>query len=385
MADLSILTANTQVEVALQTTIALGIQKRITFATVALLKALPSVTVNHLALAYTTATAQVWQFNRFSQAAASSSVLVPDDAPTAGRWLLTASTSSSGYLNIVTLYDGEPDEDSVLQWLFGQVPNVIIVWEGDDYTPKSGGSPGALYRVPMRFSIWAISRNLRGQQQGITGSQIASEAAVDPGVNRILGDLRRYLAGSDLNQDGVNYVEIVSADRVLSSKTKNRGHVYRLSVVAYTTIHNTVADDADNPAVALDRVDAALEWARQPGADASVYPDDYLISGALIVSGPNTLDGVWSSGTAVIGGASVAFGVGEYTMPGTGATFRYIDAAGDWYFAEGDATGELPPLPTAGAVLIGCTITEFNSVVLDVLLSSYLITSGITDQINVAD
>lgn len=385
MAQLSILTANTQVEQALQTTIALGIQKRLVVASVAVLKAIPSAGVSHQALAYTTATTQVWQFDRFSSAAASSAVLVPDDTPTTGRWLLTTSTSSSGYLGIVTLYDGESDEETVLEWLFGKVPNVVIVWDGDDYIPKSGGSPGALYRVPMRFSIWAISRNLRGQQQGITGSQIASEATQDPGVNRIVGDLRRYLAGSDLNQTGVDYCEIVSADRVLSSKTKNRGHVYRLSVVVYATIHNTVADDADNPATALDRIDTTWQWAQGIGGDGAEYPDSYLTSGGAITSSPNFLDVTYAAGTAVIGGEEVTFGEGEGTAPDTGALFRFVGPDGEWSFVSQDAAEPVPAAPVDGALLIGYTLTQYSGVIQDVIAAPFLLDSGITDQINVAE
>jgi hypothetical protein len=384
LADLSILTANSQVEVALQTTIALGIQKRLTLATTAALEALASAARTHLELAYTTATAQVWQFNRFSQAAASASVLVPDDAPTAGRWLLTSSTSSSGYLNAVTIYDGEPDEESVYEWLFGQVPNVVIVWDGDDYEPKSGGSPGALYRTPMRFSIWAISRNLRGQQQGITGSQIASEAAADPGVNRILGDLRRYLAGSDLNQDGVNYCEIVSADRVLSSKTKNRGHVYRLSVKVYATIHNTVADDADNPATDLDRVDTELQWAQATGADESEFADGNYLSSGGGLSSSTGLAATYASGVYVIDGTEVAFGSDTETLTASKVTFRYVDDVGAITYVTHADDGTVPETP-ADTYLIGATTTDATGVAIDRLLAPMLADSGITDQIDVTE
>lgn len=382
MPDLSILTANTQVEQALQTAILLGMGRRLTVADATALAAIPSAGVKHDALAFVTASGYAWRFDRYSTAAASSTVIVPADGPAAGRWIRTASTSASGYLKAANLYDGEPDEGDILEWLFGQVPSVVVVWDGDDYEPKSGGSPGALYRVPMRFSIWAISRNLRGEQQGITGSQLAGEAAADPGVYRIVGDLRRYLAGSALNQAGVNYVEILSADRVISSRTKNRGHVYRLAVKVYCTIHNTVADDADNPAHALDRIDATYLWAQGVGADgATVGESSYLSSGGGLSSAAG-LTATYAAGTYTIDGVAVAFNAATRALAPSVLTFRYVNAAGAISYLEHPDDGTVPATP-AGAYLIGATLANASGVEIDRLLAPALLTSGLTDQFNV--
>lgn len=384
MAELDIRTALTQIEIALLQTIANALQSRLTLATNAALKALPSAsrptTESGGERAYVTATGRVWQWSRYSTATASSSVLVPDDAPTAGRWLLTTSTNPTGYLKAIRLYDGEPSEEKVLVWLFGQVPSVIIEWEGEEYVAKSGGSPGALYWYEPRFSIWAISRNLRGEKQGAIGSAIASEAVADPGVNRIIGDLRRYLAGSDINQTGVAYCEILSSDRVLSSATAERGHVYKLGVKVRATLHNTVADDADNPATALDRIDATLAWAQETGADGAAYPDDYVSAGGGI-SAAAGLTATIDETTATIAGVAVTAASTSRTFTASRDTYRYIVAGPAWSYVEVASAAPIPATPS-GAFLVGVTSTNGSAIVLDSLLAARLINSGITDQID---
>lgn len=379
MPDLSILTANAQVELALQTAILLGMAKRLTVADTAALAAIASPTISHDALAFTSATSQVWRFHRYSTATASAGVIVPDGSPTTGRWLLTSSTSSSGYLRAVKLYDGDPAEEKILEWLFGQVPSVIIVWDGDDYEPKSGGSPGALYRVPMRFSLWAISRNLRAEQQGITGPQLATEAAADPGVYRILGDLRRTLAGSDLNQPGVNYCELESASRVLSSAVANRGHVYKLAIKVLATIHNTAADDADNPARDLDAINAMWKWAQAKGSDGTTYPATYLDVGGEMESSTG-LEATYAAGFYMVDGEPISFGGDTETLSPNKVTFRYVDDVGAISYIARDDDGTIPPTPT-GRYLIGATTTNATDVVLDQLLGPYLLGSNLVDVI----
>ena len=382
MADLSILTATTQVEEALQSAIALPLQARLTIATAAALAALPSLTRTHLELARLTSTGIVWRFNRYSTAAASASVIVPDDAPTAGRWLVTTSTATGGYFKSVKLYDGEVDEEQFLVWLFGQVPSCIIVWDGEDYTPKSTIA-GALYWTAIKFSIWGISRNLRAEKQGVLGSQIASEAAADPGVNRMVGDLRRYLAGSDLDQAGVAKVEIVAADRVISSATRERGHVYRLSIVVYCTIHNTVADDADNPATALDRIDATYQLARSPGADEAEYPDDYT-EGSGALTGVVGLAANLPALTYTIGGTEYTASLTAITLSANVDAYRYVTDGSVWSVAE-VATGAAMPTTPSGSLLVAVTTTGSSGVTLDRVVSAHLYDLGVTDEIDTSD
>ena len=383
MAELDFRTATTQIEEALQSTIALNLQTRLTVANATALAALLADNQWHLTLARLTSTGYVWRFDRYSQAIASASVIVPASAPTAGRWLLTASTITSGYLKAVKLYDGEVDEAKVMTWLFGQVPSSIIVWEGEDYEPKSGGSNGALYLATCRFTIWGISRNLRAEKQGVLGSQIASEATADPGVNRIIGDLRRYLAGSTLGQDGVVKTEITTADRVMSTQTAERGHIYALRVNVYATYHNTIADEQDNPAVDLDRIDATYQLASEVGAGGTEYASDYA-------AGSGGLTGITGL-TATMPALTVTIDGTDYSPIATGVTFgasvdayRYVTTGAVWSVVE-VASGAAMPTTPAGALLVAVTTTNASAITLDRSIAAHLYNLGLVDLIDTTD
>lgn len=385
MADLGMRTALSQIEVALQSTILLALGAKRTTATPATLRSTwASSVLAHNMLAYVTSSALVFVFDRYSTTAHNgTTVVAPSDDPTAGRWLVTTSTASTGYLKQVKLYEGEPNEDSLMTWLFGAVPSVVIVWEEEDYQVKST-VPGALYRYVPNFSIWCVSRNLRPDKQGVLGAyasgpSITSEQTTDPGANRIVGDLRYVLAGSTLGQTGVDWCEIVGASRVMSSATAERGHVYRLRVRVYATLHNA----EETAAVDLDRIDTTYQHANLTGGDGAEWPTTYVTAtDYLAVTRISTLTGSIAGGTLYIDEAAVtAAAVASHSFSANVDAYRFLSAAGAWTFVEVAAGQAAPDNPT-GTTLIGVTSTT-SDIAIDRIVAPWLVSSGITDQIDV--
>lgn len=381
MADLDIRTALTQIEVALATTIENAIGKTITVADLTALRALASNARKHGDLAYVTSAAYRYRFNRYATTADNgTTVIKPTDNPTAGRWERTTSTSATGYLKQVRLWEGERNEEDLLTWLFGNVPSVVIVWEGEEYEPRAGGYPGTLYKYKPEFSVWAVSRNLRLEKQGATGSQIATEATADPGVNRIIGDLRRALAGSSLAQDGVDWAEITRSDRVLSSH--ERGHVYRLGVKVYATIHNNISPDDD--ATALTRIDVDFQAANQYGLADDAYPDDVVTAtNYLAVTQLAPGQGQIVGGAATVNGVAVtAATVSTVGLIANQRVDRYLDTSGAWRFAVKDLA-EPAEEPQSDEVYVGWHTSDASqNLVMDCIVAPFLVTTGVEAEID---
>ncbi|HZU84109.1 MAG TPA: phage protein Gp37 [Polyangiaceae bacterium] len=173
-------------------------------------------------------------------------VIRPNDAGATGRWIRTESTVQTGYVRAVRLYEGEQSEDEILTRLLGQWPAVVIRWESARHEPRSQIS-GALYRYETDFDVWAVSSNLRGGAlpEAVVGSPVAGEAVVDPGVNAMIGDIKRVLAGrsgEELGQPGIAYCEIGKEEPVYRSLAERR-FVYALGVRVHATVQNPDDDD----------------------------------------------------------------------------------------------------------------------------------------------
>ena len=263
--SLTFRTEITAVERALVRGIRQALGKRNTVANAAALRAVPvlgaslGLAVEDGALVYVTSAALAYQFEVGSTAADDGATVIQPTqivGSLPGRWLVTASAVASGYLVDVRLYEGEQSEDEILERILGRVPSVMVRWQSSEHVAKSQ-VPGALYRVEESFDVWAVSANYRAGvlPAAIVGSPIAAEAAADPGVNALIGDLQTFLAGltgEDVNETGIAYCEIGHVEPVYRSLAERR-FVFSLGLKVHASVQ-AAADPADVP---LTRVDVS--------------------------------------------------------------------------------------------------------------------------------
>ena len=208
-------------------------------------------------LVYVTSKLVCYEWDTFSTAADDGDATVkPTDAGSNGRWLKTTSTVQTGYLRDVRLYEGEQTEKEFLERLLARLPSMAVRWVGANNVPKSQ-IPGALYRYETDLEVWAASTNLRGGPlaEGVVGSSIAAELAADPGVNTVLGHVKKALAGATgeaLGQPGIAYCEIGREQPVYRSLAERR-FVYSLAVQVRATVH--APDEYIDPGVAAPLTD----------------------------------------------------------------------------------------------------------------------------------
>lgn len=376
MADLAVTTALTTIEEGLRDRLLLGLGQRFTpaAATVSALRAYASASSKHHALRYVTAAGYTYRFNRYSTGVDDGdAVIKPTDNPTAGRWLKTTSTVQTGYARAVELYEGESAAEDIIA-RFAARPAIVVVYQGEANTPISQNA-GALYDYRPRFAIWMVSSNLRGEHQAATGSQISTEAAADPGANRMLGDVKSLLAGSDLDVTGVKWVELGAAERAYTSLA-DRLMVYQLSVEVRATVHIP-----DESLVTLDSVrtfDAQRQLVNLHGDD-EFDSDNYLVSGITVPTGTGLTKSV-ASGSAKINGATVAYAGESRAFAASTDTYRDLGTGGTLTFVE-RSNGQDEPSVTSGALRIGVTVTDASGVTEDRIIAATLVNFGAVDQI----
>lgn len=376
MADLSITTALTVIEQALQTALLVALGKCVTTATLTTLRGLASKDRAHGELAYCTAAVYRYRFDRYSTAADDgSTVIKPTDNPTAGRWLRTTSTSSTGYLKGVELYEGESAAGEILARLRAKVPSAVIVWEGSENRPISQ-IPGALYDYRPRFAIWMVSTNLRPEHQAVTGSQITAESTADPGVNRILGDVKAALAGSTLSdQAGIKWVELLGERRAYTSLA-DRLMVYQLDVEVRATVHRPDTDSymLDDPRM-FDVQRQLVDLHDQEEWDG----DNYVVSGIAVPTGASLTQTI-SGGSAYVNATAATYASAAKTFTASRDTYRDLSTAGALTFVE-VLNGGAAPAVTTNCLRVGVTVTDASGVVSDRYICATKANFGDVDQV----
>lgn len=305
------------------------------------------------------------------------SVIAPGDAGATGRWLKGPSKVQGGYLLDVRLYEGEQSEDELLDRLLGQLPAVAIRWVGADHEPQSQ-VPGSLYKYQNDFELWAASSNYRGSAlpEAVVGSAVAAEAAKDPGVNAILGDLKKALAGKtgeELGQPGIAYAEIGREQPVYRSLSE-RLFVFSLALRVHATVQNPDDDLVELTSLTVQRQFGDLH------AQEAFDPLNYVSSGLAVQLGAGLV--TWSlAGAAKVAGAGVSYPGEVRTFSPFRWIYRDLKADGTMVFIE-TAINADPPPPTTGALRIGRSETDAGSVIADCFLAATLADLGEPDEID---
>lgn len=110
------------------------------------------------------------------------------------------------YLEALDHYRGElgdnQDHDQVMAKLRGRAPAVLVSVGGASPTSKSTNKRSFLYRYQVEIAI--ISMHWDSPESRAVGGADRFEPNADPGINSILHDVRKLLAGRKPNVAGCN-------------------------------------------------------------------------------------------------------------------------------------------------------------------------------------
>jgi phage gp37-like protein len=313
-------------------------------------------------------------------------VIQPSDGGGTGRWLKAATsvrlagapiaTLPTGFLKVVVLHNGDFSDEVLRARIYGQAPCVAIHFAGEDHTPLSQ-IPGALYGYTLRFELWSVSRNYREGPEAAIGSPIPTEAARDPSVMKIHGSLKKLLAGQDLGQPGIKYIEI-GQGRLEEADESERIFVMSLGIEVRGSIHN-----ADAP-VELTRpteIDVQESFA-SPGDGAAFDDSNYVVSGLDVPLGMGFTKTI-SAGSAFIANALVNVPPFVGTFAISSDTYRDLLPSREWALV-GVTAGDAPPPIPPGALRIGVTTTDAFGVVADRFMASSEATYEHGDQVSLS-
>jgi phage gp37-like protein len=391
MTDLLIDQSIAQVEQALLDVLTLGLKLRLPpVADVATLRATPTVGASGGTsrsdgdLVYVASQQNVYRWTQAASAADDGDAVVqPADVTRTGRWLKASSavlfagvnvaTIPTGYLKDVILHNGDFNEDVIKSRIYGQAPCVAIHFAGEDHTPLSQ-IPGALYGYTCRFEIWSVSRNYRAGPEAAIGSPIPAEAASDPSVMRIHGAVKKLLAGQDLGQPSIKYIEL-GAGHIEEADEAERVFVMSLAIEVRASIHN-----ADAPAELFtpSGVDVQKSFAAlgdQPRFDAS----NYVASGLDVPAGGGFTKTI-GAGTAYLAGALVNVPASVQTFAPESDAYRDLGADGTWTLTS-VAAGSAAPLAQSNALRVGVTTMDAFGVVADRFIAAVNTPYSAPDQI----
>lgn len=375
----SLRTARTTIENAIIDTIWFALGRRQAVADLSALRALPSAALPLSVLRFVTAVGYAFVWRRYETTADDgATVIQPADvgAGKPGRWVKTTSTAPTGYLARCELFnDSGGDDEVLLQRLFGQVPAIVLTFQGAKHDPMSM-QPGALYKYTADFTLAAISISERGDQDAARqGSPVASEAANDPGTSAMIGDAKQILAGEDLNIFDLMRVEL-GDERPISVALAERRAYEELDLVVTATV---AKDDADvTPLADPFAFNAQMRLADAPGGTA--YDPDNSVNGGRVPLGDGLTKTI-PAFTAVIGGVTVAVPATPRTFGPSVATYRDLRADGTYLFLEAAVDAPAPAV-SYGALRVGVTVTDSTGVREDALLCSALENFGPVNKID---
>lgn len=376
---LTLATALTNIEQALQRVIRLDLQqRRSAVATIAALRAVPAQGASGPAikdgdpLRYVTAVGACYDWSAFSSAVDNgTSVIRPTDidAGKPGRWLLTTSTVTSGYLKSVILWNGEFRRKEFESRIYADRPCVAIMWEGSRNAQRSTVA-GAIFDYEARFTILCVSANLRDEQQTVYGSAISAEAAADPGAVTILGAVKKTLADENKRADekldlGGSVKQInLGEEGIEDVDLDERRAIISLDVSVMCSIEN-----ADDAATEHKDVDAIYAQAHRVvlNEQAEFDDDNYVASGYTFAAG--ALTQTPASGSAVVGGITVSSAPAQRTFGARTDTYRDLKLDGTFAYHE-VANGLDEPDVTTGALRVGVTVTDSTSVIYDRMIAA---------------
>lgn len=280
---------------------------------------------------------------------------------------------ATGYALHVEIYQGEGD-DEMLERIYAQRPSFLVEWIEDDLQVKSY-MHGAIYEYDLRFVVHCLSQNFRPDASALLGSDVAElgedgqPVRPDPGLYRMIGDLRYLLGGCQLGlAPGVKFVDVTGSARIVEKDLAQRVFRATLDVVVKGSVHVVDEDLFPDPQVWIQRQDAGTPQG-QP-FDAG----NHLAQGYRLTPSPGLVQAP-TQGVAYILGQLVTSTPGAHSFPPNMDTYRDLSPDGTLAYYAVDHDAEPPP-QRPGTLRLGLTRTDASNVVADALLCSYAVDSA---------
>lgn len=304
---------------------------------------------------------------------------VPAISPDAGRWLRVSSSVNfgpnsflplqsrrQGYCKTVLLYRGDESDEQMEEAIYGQKPALLLEWLSDDPQPWSLYA-GALYKDAHQLNLFIVSECLRGTPSGPWGSPLAAEAATDPGIDEMIGQIRKVLAGVPLGIKNLEHVELGPARKV-EERLAERLFIYSLSFTVRTNFF--IPDEDLIPAA----IQVSPRLADQGPSEPDFDPLNYVAQGYLVPPGAG-LTRSYGTGIAFIGGTSLSSTPAPVTFAPSSDTYRDLRPDGTFTYLAVERNAKPPPL-TAGALRVGRTRTTATDIESDTWLCSSSLAYG---------
>lgn len=302
----------------------------------------------------------------------------PAESAGNGRWLRESSSVTlgpayfrplhrvaTGYALAVEIYEGLDDE--MLERVYAQRPAFLVEWVQDDLQVKSY-IHGAIYEYDLTYKIHCLSQNYRPDASALLGSDVPGDPT-DPGLYRMIGDLRYLLGGCQLGlAPGVKFVDVTGSARIVEKDLAQRVFRAELDVVVKASVQVVDEDLFTDPQVWIQRQDAGTP----PGQrfDAG----NHLAAGYRLAAAPGLVQAP-TQGVAYIQGELVTSTPGAHSFLPDADTYRDLSPDGtlDYYAVDHDA--EQPP-QRPGTLRVGLTRTDSANIVADTVLCSYAVDSA---------
>lgn len=341
--------------------------------------------ITDFALRFVDAVGKTYRWDEYeSRPDDGAAVIAPADAKGAGRWVREGASEAqrttrhqgirdaalrldrwslqrTGFAQVVRIWEGEYDDEAIAE-IFAKKPAYVVVPAGSSRTARSL-VPGTYYQETYRFRVWGISQSLRRGPAGLFGSAYALDGG-DPGLNYVMGSIKRALAGSTLGVPGVITTEIGDED-VVAHDLSNRVFCNSLELNVHTTLHLP-----DDDIVPLTAVTTTTQLA-DPGDAEQVDLQNYVADGCYPDRfGPRitTIRG----GIAYVAGQLVQAQPQSLTLPVGSDCYRDLLPSGV-FVVQSVPTGKPAPAAPAGSLRVGVTTTDLSSITSDRFLCSTLI------------
>lgn len=305
-------------------------------------------------------------------------VVQPADRAGAGRWLRRRSRVTfgpnhyaplhrrrTGYARAVQLYEGETGEQ--LERVFGRKPALLVEWTGDNLVSR--GRNAEIYEVDYEFTVHCISECLRPGPAAMQGSPVAAEAEQDPGLARMIGDVRYLLAGCRLDlEPAVKFCDIQGRAAVQIADLAERAFTGTVPITVRASWNIPDEDLVTIGEVWIQGMDA------DTGEDDHFDPQNFVRRGFRLEWLPG-LVGTPAPGFAMVAGQVVSVAPPPHLFDASRDTYRDLRPTGELLYQAVAIDGDAPP-QEAGTLRIGVTRTDTAGIVSDTLLCHYAIDSG---------